>query len=198
MPQKSEEWHKARLGVISASSVKDIMLKTSRKSFVTKMLAEMITGERDAFVANEYMQWGIDHEDEARKAYEEKTGNKVEEVGFVYMDENKRVGCSPDGLVGKAGLIEIKCPMSKTHIGYMIEGPPYPYIMQMQLQMMVTNRIWCDFITYDPRLPESMRLHIVRVDRDPDTINKLLCSCNATIKDIDSFLKDYDIVWSKE
>lgn len=198
MEQRSDEWYAARLGVITASACENIMTPGYRKSFINKMIAEIVTGESEPFPVNEYMQWGIDNEDEARIAYEKKSGNTVEQVGFVYKDENKKVGCSPDGLIGKGGLIEIKCPMTKTHVGYMLEGAPKKYIMQMQFQMYVTNRVWCDFVSYDPRLPEGMNMLVERVDRDPDLIMKIESSIKATVKEIDSFLEDHNHPWRKE
>jgi putative phage-type endonuclease len=197
MEQRSPEWYAARLGVLTASACEYIMTPAQRKGFVNKMIAEIVTGQPEPFPTNEYMQWGIDTEDEARLYYESKTGNKVRQVGFVYKDESEKVGCSPDGLVDKGGLIEIKCPMSKTHIGYMLDGPPKKYYMQMQFQMYVTNRLWCDFMSFDPRLPEEMKSYIVRIDRDPETIFKIEASIKSTIKEIDTFLADHGHSWKQ-
>lgn len=191
--QRSPEWYAARCGVLTASACEDIMTPARRKSFVSKMIAEIVTGKPDSFPMNEYMEWGVKYEDEAREAYEKHTDTEVKQTGFVYYNEDKLVGCSPDGLVGKAGLIEIKCPMTKTHIQYLQEGEPKKYFMQMQFQMMVTGKIWCDFVSYDPRLPESMRLFVCRVERDPLTINRILASIESTTKEIDEFLNKYDV-----
>ncbi len=195
--QRSPEWYKVRLGCLTASSCEDIMAPARRKGFINKMIAEIVTGKSEPFPTNEYMQWGIDTEEEARLYYEAKTGNKVKQVGFVFKDEAEKVGCSPDGLVDKGGLIEIKCPMTKTHIGYLQDGPPKNYYMQMQFQMYVTGRVWCDFMSYDPRVPDEIKAHIVRVDRDPETIFKIEASLKATIKEIDTFLKEHELTWKK-
>ncbi len=189
--QRSDEWYKARLGVLTASACEYIMTPAQRKGFINKQIAEIVTGQSESFPVNEYMQWGIDNEDTARIMYEDIKDTKVQQVGFVFKDEFKKVGCSPDGLVGKGGLIEIKCPMSKTHIGYMTDGPPKKYYMQMQFQMYVTGRVWCDFMSFDPRLPPTMQTYIMRIPRDPATIQKIDGSIKATLHEIDTFLESY-------
>lgn len=196
--QRSDEWYKARRGVLTASACESFMTSGMRKTFVNKMLAEIITGESEPFELNQYMQWGIDTEDKARNTYEARSGNKVEQVGFVYKDEDKRIGCSPDGLIGEDGLIEIKCPMSKTHLGYLLENePPKKYFLQMQFQMYITGRKWCDFVSFDPRLPDSLSYMCVRVDRCPDTIYKIKSSANDTITQIEEFLNNHNLTWEK-
>lgn len=180
--QRSPEWYKARLGVITASGCYDMMTPSRRKAYALKLLAEKMTGEADAFAANDYMQWGIDYEQYARMLYEKKMDVKVEEVGFVFKDEERLVGCSPDGLVGDDGLIEIKCPSSKVHISNMSDGPAKTYFYQMQFQMFVCGRQWCDFVSYDPRIIDcDKRLYVKRIERDQETIWKISSSSNATI-----------------
>lgn len=203
MPQRSEEWHKARAGTITASAVENIMSPGMRSTYVNKMLAEMLTGEPSPFIvsaeARESIQRGIDFEDQARERYIKETGDKVTEVGFIYSDETRRVGCSPDGLVDDDGLIEIKCPNSATHIGYLRSGEaPKKYFLQMQHQMYVTGRAWCDFVSWDDRFKdEKSQILIVRVYRCSDTINKIAASVKATINDIDKFLADNNIKWER-
>lgn len=197
--QRSEEWRQLRIGTMTASACEEILSPTRRKSFVNKLIAEITTGESAPFEANQFMQWGIDNEDEARRFYEQHKALKVEQIGFVYKDEDKYVGCSPDGLVGEVGLIEIKCPMSKTHIGYLrdSEGKQNQYFYQMQFQMYVTDRRWCDFMSYDPRLPEPIRAHIVRIPRSEDAILKIHSSVQCVVREINSFLKDHDLTWKR-
>ncbi len=136
MEQRSDEWHAARLGVFTASACGDMMTATKKKTFAYKILAEMLTGEKDKFEKdlskNQYVLWGIEKEDEARRAYEAATGNKVTAVGFVYRDAEKRVGCSPDGLIGDKGLQEIKCQGTKAHLHNIQFGPSYAFKRQMQ------------------------------------------------------------------
>lgn len=192
--QRSDEWHALRRGVITASACEFIMTPAQRKGFINKTIAELLTGQSEPFIMNEYIQWGVDKEEEARIAYIAKTGIQVKETGFVFMDDDKRVGCSPDGLVGNNGLIEIKCPATRTHVGYLQDGPPRKYMMQMQFQMMVTDRDWCDFITFDPRIGnENIKINVTRIERDEDLIHKIKSSVNATIRAIDEFLEEHNI-----
>ena len=120
------------------------------------------------------MQWGTQTEPQARVAYEVKSGNFVDQIAFIDHPSIDWFGCSPDGLVDNRGLIEIKCPNSGTHWEYFKSGkPPQKYIIQMQTQMAVTGRDWCDFVSFDPRMPERSQLLIVRVNKD-ETFIKLM------------------------
>lgn len=173
--QRSEEWFLARLGKVTASRIADVTARTKtgwgagRANYMAELLCERLTGEpREAFT-NAAMQWGTDMEPEARRAYQFLTGETVVEVGFVDHPQIAMSGASPDGLVGEFGLLEIKCPNSATHIetllGAEIDGK---YLKQMQWQMACTKRQWCDFVSFDPRLPERMQIHVRRVFADPD------------------------------
>jgi putative phage-type endonuclease len=194
--QRSEEWHKCRLGVLTASACESIMAPAKRKDFINKKIVEILTGETEAFEPNKYILWGIEKEDEARDRYILETGREVQQVGFIYKDEDRKVGCSPDGLIGKSGLIEIKCPSSKVHLSYIIEDkPPTNYYYQMQFQMWVCGKIWCDFVSYDPRMPKDLQIYIIRVMRDPDVIRKIENSVDSVIRSITEFLDDYNQVW---
>jgi hypothetical protein len=120
------------------------------------------------------MQWGTETEPQARMAYEAYKNVLVDEEGFIDHPTIANFGCSPDGLIGVDGLIEIKCPNSKTHIDTLLSGKaPSKYIPQMQTQMAVTGRQYCDFVSFDPRLPEDLQLFVVRVNRDDEYIAKL-------------------------
>jgi predicted phage-related endonuclease len=117
------------------------------------------------------MAWGTATEPQARVAYEVKTNNFVDQVPFIDHPTIKGFGCSPDGLVDKDGLLEIKCPNSATHWEYFkYNRPPQKYVIQMQAQMAVTGAKWCDFVSFDPRMPERSQLLIVNVPRDPEFI----------------------------
>ena len=132
------------------------------------------------------MQWGTETEPQARMAYEAQTNNLVDEEGFIDHPSIANLGCSPDGLVGDSGLIEIKCPNSKTHIDTLLSGKaPSKYIPQMQTQMAVTGRKWCDFVSFDPRLPEDLQLFIVRVERDDEYIANLEKEVSAFLQEVD-------------
>ena len=171
--QGSEEWLKIRLGKVTASGVADVLAKTktgvsaSRGNYLIKLAIQRVTGEIEEGFTNDAMQWGKDHEAQARVAYEVASGNFVDQVGFVEHPSITWFGCSPDGLVDKDGLVEIKCPKSATHWSYIKDdGPPTKYYIQMQAQMACTGRSWCDFVSFDPRMPERSKLFIKRVMRE--------------------------------
>jgi predicted phage-related endonuclease len=119
------------------------------------------------------MQWGVDCEPMARSAYEIQTGLIVTEVGFVDHPTISMAGASPDGFVGDDGLLEIKCPETKTHIETLAsKKAPSKYIPQMQWQMACTGRAWVDFVSFDPRLPDHLMLEIIRVERNQSLIDQ--------------------------
>jgi len=119
------------------------------------------------------MEWGVEQEAAARDAYSAKVGELVTEVGFIDHPSIPMSGASPDGIVG-AGIVEIKCPSTATHIEYLFERePPQKYFYQMQWQMACEGADWCDWVSYDPRMPESLQLLVVRIPRDPDCITLL-------------------------
>lgn len=177
MEQRSPEWFAVRLGKVTASRVADVVARTksgwgaSRANYTAELIAERLTGETAEKFTNLAMQWGADKEPDARAAYEFYTDAKVAEIAFAGHPTIAMSGASPDGLVGDVGLVEIKCPLTATHLdtllGQAIAGK---YLTQMQWQMACTGRAWCDFVSFDPRLPESMRLFVRRVPRDPETI----------------------------
>jgi predicted phage-related endonuclease len=137
------------------------------------------------------MEWGTQTEPMARIAYEAHANVFVEQVAFVDHSTIEWFGCSPDGLVGETGLLEIKCPASKTHIKYLLGGkPPAKYVPQMQCQMAVTGREWCDFVSYDPRLPEDLQLFVVRLERDEEYIK-------AMEAEVEKFLGEVSEMYSK-
>ena len=131
------------------------------------MVTERLTNKAPEPFTNEAIQWGIDQEPLAREAYSKATGNAVKEVGFVDHPSIPFSGASPDGLVGEDGLIEIKCPTTATHIETLLsEEIPEKYKLQMLWQMACTGRKWCDYVSFDPRLPEDMQLFIQRIELD--------------------------------
>lgn len=172
--QGSPEWFTARVGKVTASRVADVIAKTksgysaSRANYMAELIAERLTGKSAERFTNAAMQHGTDTEPEARSAYEFRQNVDVTQVGFVLHPTIADTGASPDGLIGTDGLIEIKCPNTATHIETLLTGAiPAKYITQMHWQMICTGRYWCDFASYDPRLPEAMRLFVKRIDRDP-------------------------------
>lgn len=180
MGQQSEEWFAARLGKVTASRVADVIARTksgpsaSRANYMAELVAERLTGARGETFTNAAMQWGTDNEAEARMAYEFRTDATVEQVGFILHPTIDMAGASPDGLVLTDGLVEIKCPNTATHIETLLTGSiPGKYETQMLWQMACTGRSWCDFASFDPRLPEEMRLFVKRFDRDDKRISEM-------------------------
>lgn len=178
--QGTEAWLQLRLGKVTASRVADIMAKTktgvsaSRGNYLIELALQRVTGNIEPMYTNDAMAWGTATEPQARVAYEVKTGNFVDQIAFVEHPTIEWFGCSPDGLVGNDGLIEIKCPNSATHWATIKDGkPPNKYVVQMQTQMACTNRQWCDFVSFDPRMPERSQLFICRVERDQTMIDEI-------------------------
>jgi len=171
--QGSPEWFQMRLGKVTASRVADILAKTktgpsaSRQNYLIELAIQRTTGIIQESYSNSAMEWGTQTEPQARVAYEVNTNNFVDKVAFIDHPSIKWFGCSPDGLVSDRGLLEIKCPNSATHWEYFkSKKPPQKYFIQMQAQIAVTNKDWCDFVSFDPRMPDRSQLLIVRVDRD--------------------------------
>ncbi len=178
--QGSPEWHALRCGKVTASRVADVIAKTrsgwgaSRFNYAAELIAERLTGTTAEGFTSSAMQWGTDQEPMARMAYEFLHNVTVEQVAFVVHPTIQDAGASPDGTVGEDGLVEIKCPNTATHIDTLIaQTIPVKYITQMQWQMACTGREWCDFVSYDPRLPESMQVFVKRVARDEAYILEL-------------------------
>lgn len=178
--QGSPEWKALRCGKVTASRVADVVARTktgysaSRANYLAQLIAERLTGTPAETYTNAAMQHGVDTEPEARAAYEFYQGATVEQVAFVPHPKIDQAGASPDGLVGDDGLVEIKCPNTATHLETLLgQAVPAKYSDQMQFQMACTGRKWCDFVSYDPRMPEHMRLFVRRVERDDKRIDFL-------------------------
>ena len=172
MEQRSEEWFQARLGKVTASRVADVLAKiksgesASRRNYKIQLVSERLTGEKQETYINQAMQDGIDREQFARDRYVQQFG-EVEEVGFV-KHPTLEAGASPDGMVGDDGIIEIKCPMGSTHTEtLMTQDIPSKYIPQVQFQLLVTGRKWCDFVSYNPMFPEHLQVFVKRIEADP-------------------------------
>lgn len=192
MEQRTTEWRLARCGKVTASRVADVIAKTksgystSRANYMAELICEKLTGVPTEGYTSSAMQHGIETEPQARAAYEMASGGLVEEVGFVPHSSIFDGGASPDGLVGADGMVEIKCPLTATHIDTLLtETVPGKYLAQMQWQMACTGRQWCDFVSYDPRLPETMALFVKRVPRDEKMIEELE-------KEVYNFLTEMD------
>ncbi len=179
--QGSPEWHALRCGRVTASRVADVVARTktgwgaSRANYMAELIAERLTGVAAEGYSNAAMQWGTDHEPEARSAYQFFANKRVVQIGFVVHPSIYMSGASPDGLVGDDGLVEFKCPNTATHIDTLLgQEVPAKYITQMHWQMACKpERLWCDFASFDPRLPESMQLFVKRIERDAAKISEL-------------------------
>lgn len=179
--QRSEDWFAARCGSLGASQIADAISKTkdgkpgsTSQNLRAKLVVERLTGIQEDGFKNAAMQWGIDNEDGARLAYEALTGDFVTQCGLYRHPFIEGTHASPDGLVGDFGLVEIKCPNSGTHIETVKTAKiATKYIYQMQWQMRCADRQWCDFVSYDPRMPEGLQLWVKRVERDDAKIAEL-------------------------
>lgn len=180
MQQNSPEWFAVRCGKVTGSRIADLMAKTksgpsaSRANYMAEIISERLTGVSAEGFTSAAMQHGIDTEPEARSAYEFYRNATVEQVAFVLHPRIDDAGCSPDGLVGADGLVEFKCPNTATHLDTLLgKSVPGKYELQMQFQMACTGRQWCDFVSYDPRLPEHLRLFVKRLERDETKIKEI-------------------------
>jgi putative phage-type endonuclease len=195
--QRSPEWFAARCGSLGASQLVDILAKTksgwgaSRANLRTKLAIERLTGQQEkGFVRNAAMQWGVDKEEEARIAYSFVTGRNVVEVGLYKHPTIIGTHASPDGLVDEDGCIEIKCPNSTTHIEVLKTNQiAHKYILQMQWQMACADRQWCDFVSFDPRMPEHLMLYIQRVQRDDDMLATLENEVRTFLAEVEEDVK---------
>jgi putative phage-type endonuclease len=174
--QGTDAWLQERAGLATSSEFHKVLMGSqtaTRKGYMAQLVCERLTGKPIETYVNADMEWGTAHEPEAMKVYEAINEIKVKQVGFIKHDI-LQAGASPDGLVGDDGLIEIKCPKTVTQIEYLISRKvPSKYIAQMQGQMWVTGRKWCDFVSYDPRLDPKNAYWTVRVERDDVYIDGL-------------------------
>ena len=179
MIQGSDEWFAARCGKVTASRIADMLTRTKtgwgagRKNYLAQLVAERLTGKPADSYTNAAMQWGIETEPQARAAYEFFSDMQVTETGFVVHPEIDMSGASPDGIVGE-GLVEIKCPNTATHIDTLLNKKiPAKYAHQMNWQMACTGAKWCDFVSFDPRMPADLQFFVKRQERDDEKITEL-------------------------
>lgn len=204
--QGSPEWFALRVGKVTASRVADVIAKTktgwgaSRANYMAELIAERLTGEPSEKYTNAAMAWGTDKEPDARAAYEFFRDAQVVEVAFIDHPTIGMTGASPDGLVGDHGLVEIKCPNTATHLDTLLsQSIPGKYVTQMLWQMACTGRQWCDFVSYDPRLPEAISLFVKRVERDDKEIADLEAKVAEFLGELDRKLAQLnDLYGAKE
>lgn len=190
--QRNDDWHAQRCGKITASRIKDMGAKPTKakqyNALTLEIIAERLTGYQKEVRITSDMQWGIDQESHAITAYENETNSFVLDVGLVDHPAISMSGASPDGLVDKKGQLEIKCPSIATHLNTILaQEVPVEHIPQITWQLACTRREWCDFVSYDPRLPEHLQLFIKRVfakDLDIAGIEQSVIKFNQKIDQI--------------
>jgi putative phage-type endonuclease len=194
--QGTEGWKLQRLGKVTASRVSDVIARTktgwgaSRANYMAELLTERLTGVPTEGYQNAAMQWGTDTEPQARAEYGFICDHMVKQVGFVDHPTIAMSGASPDGEIGEDGLVEIKCPQTATHIETLLaEAVPSKYLPQMQWQMACTGRQWCDWVSFDPRLPVSMQMFVKRVTRDDKIIADLEQQVITFLEELDAKVK---------
>jgi len=190
VPQRSLEWYEARRGIPTASNFNKIVTSNGSPSkqaegYLYQLVAERLAGVREEAYISPAMLEGIAREAESRRVYAMLREVEVEEVGFC-IDDSGRYGCSPDGLIGEDGVLELKNPQGKAAVEYLVSGTlPTAYVQQVQGQLLVTGREWCDFVSYYPGLPTL----IVRVERDEVFVSKLRDALEAFCDKLDEVCK---------
>lgn len=179
--QGSEQWHQYRLGKVTGSRAADVMAKgkggadsASRKNYMMELLCQRLTGKREEKFVTDAMARGTMLEPMARSAYEAESGLMVIEASFVFHPTIAAFGASPDGFIGDDGLLEIKCPNTAQHVDFLTTGKPDgKYIWQMHAQMLCTGRKWCDFVSFDDRMPDDLQYAKTRVYADEEKLAEL-------------------------
>lgn len=194
-PQGGPEWFAARLGLPTASSFSKVLAGgegKTRKAYMLQLAAEILTGQSVEGFSSAAMEHGKEHEAGARAAYELMNDCTVDLVGLC---KNYGAGASPDGLVGDRGLIEIKCPNTTTHRETLLSGRvPTGHIPQIQGQLWITERDWCDFVSYDPRIKSASQYFCKRVMRDETYItNKLAPAVALFLADLEKLINQVEV-----
>lgn len=201
MEQRTEEWLRARLGKVGASMISAVMAKTktgysaTRDNYMADLIVQKLTGESPEGFSSAAMQWGTEQEPNAKAAYEFMNDVAIEDVGFILHPEIDQAGASPDGLIGDDGLIEIKCPNTATHIKTLLSGKiDRKYVLQMQWQMACTGRDWCEFMSYDPRMPADLSMWTKRVDKDSELIQEITDEVNKFLSEMKVKLTELEAI----
>jgi putative phage-type endonuclease len=194
--QGSHDWLMCRLGKVTGTGFSKVIsngrggaISKTSQTYMVELLAEILRGEPSPFFMNDAMRWGSDTEPQARAMYELRHGVDVRQVAFI--EHNDFVGVSPDGLVGDDGMIEIKCPDTKTQIVRYLDsiGLPSDYEAQVQGQLWVSEREWCDFVSFDPRIDVDASYIETRVYRDEDYIKRLESKVSDFVDELHTKLK---------
>jgi hypothetical protein len=193
--QRSDQWRFARCGRVTGSRITDVLAEikkgeaATRRNYRAEIIAEILTGQPVESYISPAMQWGINTEPFARAAYELTCNATVDSVGFAIHPLIPRFGSSPDGFIGEDGLVEIKCPNTATHIDYILAGTvPVDYQSQMLAEMACTCRQWCDFVSFDPRLPKHLQLFVRRFLRDETRIAEIEQKVTKFLAEVDDVI----------
>lgn len=194
--QGSEAWYQARCGSLGASAVADALARTksgwgaSRANVAARIIAERLTGVPQESYTNAAMARGTETEPQARAAYAFMHDADVVECGLFPHPKISGTHASPDGLIGDDGLLEIKCPQTATHLDYLLSGKvPSRYVTQINWQLACTGRQWCDFVSFDPRLPADLQLFVRRIERDDAVIAEMEREVEVFLAEVEAKLK---------
>ena len=191
----SGAWTKARLGHLTASRMRDVLAVSkrdgkplkARSDYAIELVAERMTDSAVGHYVSEDMMWGLEKEPDAKVAYYDVTGRHVLPSGFMLHPTLEFCGATPDGFVGEDGLIEIKCPRTTTHISWMLAGAvPEDHQAQMALQLAVTGRQWCDFVSFDPRVPPRQRVFLRRFEPSREYLDEIEEAARAFLAEVDA------------
>lgn len=196
--QGTDLWKQLRLGHITASNIDNVMAKgkgnaesITRNKYKMRLVAERLTNQSIESFSSAAMEWGVEQEQFACMAYEIKQNTLVERTGFWLHPTIKWIGVSPDRLVGEKGILEAKCPQTTTHLDYIFaDKMPAEYVKQVQCQLWVTGREWCDFISFDPRLPQKNQLFVKRVERDEELIKEMEQESIKFLAEVESLIME--------
>jgi putative phage-type endonuclease len=193
--QDSPAWIKARIGHLTASRMNDVLAFSkrdgkplkARADYAIELVAERMTDAAVDHWVSDDMVWGIEKEPDAKVTYTEVTGRPVLPAGFMLHPTIEFCGASPDGFIGHDGLIEIKCPRTTTHITWMLIGEvPDQHRAQMALQLLVTGRQWCDFVSYDPRCHPRQRLFLRRFTPTDEYLREIETAAREFLQEVDA------------
>ncbi len=194
LEQGSAEWRQARCGVVTASNFKLVLTKgrgKTRKNYMRRLVQEIMSGEpEEPTYWSGAMMRGTELEPHARRAYESASTHTVREVGLVFLNSDRRIGASPDGLIGNDGGLEIKCPLPHTHDKYLGDGRvPAIYKPQIQGNLWITGRKWWDFVSFAPERTHHERIIIHRMQRDEDYITRLRIEVERFVRELDDVVE---------
>lgn len=192
--QRSDEWYAVRLGKITASKINDILMKPDKagyQNYLSQLVCEQLTKRASVNYSSWSMDRGAEIEPQARAYYELAKDVAIAEVGFIDHPYLENCGCSPDGLIGDEGLVEIKCPEQTKHIkNLMKEKIDRNYLLQMQWQMACTGRLWCDYVSYNTYFPDEMQFYIQRVHRDSEEIIVIETAARSFLAQIEKLTQE--------